>query len=86
MTNSEQLWLVEREYTDKGVVNLVYATEDGTQYFRKQLSQQLLARTEVTAGRTVETGKLAETHEDDRERFASEARRMAEKHDPDDAV
>lgn len=86
MTNSEQLWLVEREYTDKGVVNLVYATADGSQYFQKQLSQQLLTRTKVTAGRTVKTDKLAEAHEDDRERFGAEATRMAEKHNPDDAV
>jgi hypothetical protein len=83
---TEQLWLVEREYSDKGMMNLVYASTDGQRYHRRQLSQQMLTRMDVTAGRSVDAEKLEPTHEDDRERYATEATRMADRHDPDDAV
>jgi hypothetical protein len=83
---TEQLWLVEREYSDKGMMNLVYASTDGQRYHRRQLSQQMLTRMDVTAGRSVDAEKLEPTHEDDCERYATEATRMADHHDPDDAV
>lgn len=82
----KRAWLVDREYSDKGMVNLVYATTDGESHLRKQLSEQMLLRHTVTAGIDVEADRLEATHEDERERFAAEASRMAEDHDPDDEI
>lgn len=83
---TERVWLVEREYTDKGLVNLVYASTDGERYLRRQLSEQMLMRTDVTAAREIEVDRLEQTHEDERERYASEATRMAGEAEPDDIV
>lgn len=84
---TETVWLVDRTYSDKGLVNLVYATVDGERYLRRQLSEQMLTRTDVTAGMDVEVDRLEPVQdEDERERFAAEARRMTAKHDPGDAV
>jgi hypothetical protein len=84
---AETVWLVDRTYSDKGLVNLVYATVDGERYLRRQLSEQMLTRTDVTAGMDVEVDRLEPVQdEDERERFAAEARRMTEEHDPGDAV
>lgn len=86
MSEPQQVWLVEREYTDKGLVNLVYATTDGKRYLRNQLSEVRLMRTDVTAAREVEPNRLEPTHEDERERYATEASQMAATHDPDETV
>jgi len=87
MTDTERVWLVDRTYSDKGMVNLVYATTDGDRYLRRQLSEHMLTRTDVTAAREVDPGRLEQVTDDEkRERFAAEASRMADRHDPDDAV
>jgi len=86
MSDTERIWLVEREYSDKGMVNLVYATPDGERYLRRQLSEQMLVRTDVTAGMDVDPERLESTAEAERERYAAEATRMADTHDLDDAV
>lgn len=83
---TERAWLVDRKYSDKGMVNLVYATTDGKSHLRKQLSEQMLMRHTVTAGIDIEADRLEPTHEDERERFAAEASRMAKEHDPDDEI
>lgn len=83
---AQQLWLVEREYTDKGLVTIVYATTDGERYLQRQLSERMLMRSDVTAGQAVTADRLEPTPADRRERYAAEASRMAENHDPDDAV
>lgn len=85
-SETERLWLVEREYTDKGLVTLVYASTDGTRHLQRQLSERMMMRSEVTAGQDVETDRLEPTPESERERYAAEASRMAEKYDPEDAV
>ncbi len=87
MTATERVWLVERTYSDKGMVTLVYATVEGDRYLQRQLSEQMLTRTDVTAGMNVEPDRLRPVADDaERERFAAEATRMADRHDPDDAV
>jgi len=83
----ERVWLVERSYSDKGLVTLVYATTDGESHLRRQLSSNALARTEVTAATDVEPDRLTPVAAaDERERYAHEAARMADEHDPDDPV
>jgi hypothetical protein len=86
MSDSERVWLVEREYSDKGMVNLVYASTDGERYLRKQFSERMVMRKEITAARDVEPDKLEPTPEEDSERYATEASRMADRHDPNDSV
>lgn len=83
-----RLWLVERTYTDKGLVTLVYATPDGERSLHRQKSMNALQQSDgVTAATTADPEKL-ESVEDEatRARYADEANRMADRHDPDDAV
>ena len=85
---SEQLWLVERSYGhDEDLVTLVFATTDGTRQLKQQLSYNMLYGKKITAGRTEPGSKLDEVKDEKtRERYATEATRMAEKHDPDEEV
>ncbi len=81
-----RVWLVDRTYNDKGMVELVYATPDGQQYHHRQLSEQMLMSKDVTAATDVEPDRLEATDDEDIDRFAAEATRMADEHDPGDAV
>lgn len=80
------LWLVKREYTDGGLVTIVYASTDGQRRVRRQLSERMVVRLDVTAAKRVATGRPEPTPESERERYAAEATRMSERHDPDDTV
>jgi len=83
---TERVWLVERDYTDGGLVTVVYASTDGERHLEQRRSKRMVVRSTVTAARDVETDRLEPTPEDRRDRYAAEASRMAEKHDPDNAV
>jgi hypothetical protein len=87
MTDSERLWLVERTYTDRDLVVLIYATPDGTEQLRKELASTMLQRTTVTAAIEAAPEDL-ETVEDEetRDRYATEVERVREDHDPDDPI
>lgn len=83
--DEERLWLVERSYTQRDLIILVYATPDGERYLRKERSGHLGGDT--TAAIDVSPDRLTDVEDDeDRERYAAEAARMAEKHDPDATV
>ncbi|MFB6184263.1 MAG: hypothetical protein ABEI96_06875 [Haloarculaceae archaeon] len=83
----ERCWLVERDFWDENLVTLVYATPDGRRAHHRQLSSALLSKTTVTAARDVDDADLVPvTDSDTRERYATEARRMADEHEPDDPV
>ncbi|NHN60951.1 MULTISPECIES: hypothetical protein [Halorussus] len=85
--DEERLWLVERTYTDKGMVSLVYATTDGERRLHKQRSMNMLSQVDVTAAVDADPESLdAVDDEATRERYADEATRMADRHDPDEAV
>ncbi len=87
MTQEERVWLVERDYSDKGLVTLVYATTDGAAHVRMQRSATMLQREPVTAALDVSSNRLTAVADSaDRERYAGEAERMATRHDPDDTV
>lgn len=79
-----QVWLVYREYTDKGLVTAVYATPDGEHKHVEQLSANS-PRT-ITAAKEVGEHRLEEADPEERDRYAEEVARMADRHDPDDAV
>jgi len=81
-------WLVERSsYGDERMVTLVYAPPAGDRHLTKQLSTNLLMRKRVTAAVDVEPDRLEPVDDEEtRERYATEAARMAETHDPDEEV
>lgn len=84
---TERLWLVDRQYGDENLVTLVYATTDGERHLRKQLSHAMLRSRPVTAAIEVPADRVEPVPASgERERFATEAARMAERHDPDDEV
>jgi hypothetical protein len=85
--DTERVWLVRRSYgADEDLVTLVYATADGRRQLKKQLSHNMLYGTEITAARDVPVDRLESVPDDERDEFADEASRMAERHDPDEAV
>ncbi|WP_336328016.1 hypothetical protein [Halovenus sp. HT40] len=83
-----RLWLVERSYGhDEDLVTLIFATTDGEKQLKKQLSHNMLYGKTITAAREEKPENLDEVKDEEtRGRYASEASRMAEKHDPDDEV
>ncbi|MDZ7687248.1 MAG: hypothetical protein U5J64_00755 [Halobacteriales archaeon] len=85
-----RVWLVERTYSDdeQNLIILVYATEDGGRYMRKERALTSFEDARDTkAGLDVGAERLADVRDEEtRERYAAEARRMAEKHDADDTV
>ena len=84
-----RLWLVERSYDDRNLISFVYATPDGTQQLRKELSATLLQqRSEpITAAIDVEDDdELAAVDPDKQERYASEAQSVAEEYAPDEPI
>ena len=79
-------WLVERDYDDRGLVSVVYATPDGERALRRELSARMLERNPTTAAREVPVADLEPVPEGDRERYRREARRVRENHDPDEEI
>ena len=72
----------------ENIIILVYATPDGQRYYRKE--RALTSSTDVretTAAVDVSPDNLGTVEDDEkRERYAAETARMAEEHDPDEAV
>lgn len=84
MSEDVQVWFVHREYTDKGLITLEYATPDGAQAFVKQLSPN---GPDPTAAREVPASSLQPVDDPDtRERYRTEVARMQKRRDPDDTV
>ena len=82
-----QLWLVERDYDDRNLVTLVYATPDGERYQRHERSAHLLSRQGVTAATEADPDDLESVDDEERrDRYAREVERMCERHDPGDDV
>ncbi|MFB6102412.1 MAG: hypothetical protein ABEJ73_07575 [Haloplanus sp.] len=83
-----RLWLVERTYDDKGLISLVYATPDGAAVRRIERAPIAVERSGgVTAAVDADPEALDPVDDDDRrERYAAEATRMADRHEPDETV
>jgi len=81
-----RVWLVERDYNDKGLVTLSYATPDGDRHWSVSKAAAALSGMAVTAARDVDPDSLSPVEEALRERYRTEARRMADRHDPDEEV
>ena len=84
------VWLVERTYSDdeQNLIILEYATTDGERYLRKERALTSFDDVrDTTAGIEADDDDLAPVaDEETRERYAVEAKRMSEKHEPEDAV
>lgn len=87
-----RVWMVERTYSTDApnIMVITYATLDGSAYLVQERAFNRVIRHSdpaVTAARDVATDDLSSTpDEETRERYAAEARRMRERHDPDDEV
>jgi hypothetical protein len=91
MTDLERVWLVERTYSDdeQNLIILTYATPDGMQAFRKERALTSFTGDErgTKAALDVSPENLSDvTDPDRRERYAAEAGRMADEHEPGDAI
>ena len=88
-SDSVRVWLVERDYDDRGVITLVYATTDGDRaHYRGQSATVMRQKgADVTAAVDVGDDDLEPIDDEEtRERYAAEASRMADRHDPDAAI
>lgn len=86
---TQRVWLVERTYSDdeQNIIILVYATTDGERYLRKERALTSFGdRRDTTAAIDADRQNLGQVDSADKERYAAEARRMAEEHDPDDHI
>ena len=82
-------WLVERTYTDRGLVDMTYATPDGSQIHRRQVSTAVMRQrgTETTAAVEVDPTELNPVDDAERrERYVAEVERVRNDHDPGDEV
>ncbi|WP_336024095.1 hypothetical protein [Halobellus salinisoli] len=82
-------WLVERTYTDRGLVDMIYATPDGAAVRRKQVSTTIMRQrgTGTTAAVDVDAADLEPVEDEEtRERYAAEVERVREQHGPDDEI
>ena len=87
---SERVWLVERTYSDdeQNLIILTYATPDGKRDYRKERALTSFSDDRPTsAALDVSPDDLGTVDDPETiEWYADEATRMAEKHDPDDAI
>ena len=82
-----RVWLVERGYNNRDLIILKYATPEGDRVFRRELAAQAIDMDAVTAAKDVSPDDLETVDETaTRERYAAEAARMADKHDPDETI
>ncbi|EMA37860.1 hypothetical protein [Halobiforma nitratireducens] len=80
-------WLVERDYDDKGLVTLAYATSDGDRVYRRELAAGAATRSRVTAAKDVDPAQLEPVEDaDTRDRYATEVDRTADQYEPDEPI
>lgn len=88
MTDDVRCWLVNREYDQRNLVTLTYATPEGDRIYTRQAALESLQRGDgVTAAVDVDPAKLDEVEDEElRERYAVEAERVAADNEPDDTL
>jgi len=91
MATETRVWLVERTYSDdeQNLIILTYATADGRQDFRKERALTSFSgdHRETPVSLTVPADNLGVVDDPDtRERYETEATRMAAAYDADDAL
>ncbi|WP_302081400.1 hypothetical protein [Salinibaculum rarum] len=88
---TERVWMVERTFSEDSphILVIVYATPDGERYLQKERAYNRFGGNapEVTAAIETDPDALVPVDDDEkRERYAAEAERMMDRHDPDDPV
>ena len=84
---SRRCWLVERTYTDRDTIVLVYATPDGERSSRKELAGAMIGRTTVTAAVAVDDDDLEPVDDEaTRRRYAAEIDHVRAANEPDDPL
>ena len=87
MTDTVRCWLVERGYNNRDLIILTYATPGGDRIFKRELAAQVIDSMTVTAARDVDPTNLESVDDPEtRERYATEAERVANEHAPDDEI
>ena len=90
MDDETRLWLVERTYSDdeQNLIILVYATPDGSRYFRKERALTSFSDNRATAASiTAPEEALGDVDDPEtRERYAAEAARTAADYGPDEEL
>lgn len=87
MADTVRCWFVERNYNDRDLIILTYATPEGDRVYTRELAAQVIDTETVTAARDVDPDNLeAVSDPETRERYAAEAERVAAEHDPDDTI
>ncbi|WP_435118652.1 hypothetical protein [Halolamina sp. C58] len=83
-----RVWLVDRDVDSRNTVTMTYATPDGGRAFTRQAALDRLAtRDGPTAAVDVEDDRLDPVDDPEiAERYAAEAERVAETHDPEDVL
>lgn len=82
-----RVWLVERDYNNRDLIILTYATPDGARAFRRELAAQAIDMETVTAAKDVSPDDLSSVDDPDvQERYAAEATRMADEHAPEETI
>lgn len=80
-------WFVERNYTNRDLIVLTYATPEGDRSFRRELAAGAIDSMTVTAAEDVDPDNLEAVDDPEtRERYADEVERVRAEHDPDDEV
>ncbi|MFB6104168.1 MAG: hypothetical protein ABEJ57_03665 [Halobacteriaceae archaeon] len=90
MSDGVEVWLVERTYSDdeQNIIILTYATPDGQRYLRKERALTSFGDVrDTTAAVTADPENLGAVQDPaEIQRYAAEAQRMADSHDPDDVI
>lgn len=91
MTDTVRVWLVERTYSDdeQNLIILTYATPDGRRDFRKERALTSFggSERETPVSLEVDPDNLGTVSDPGtRERYATEAARMADNHDVDATI
>ncbi|SDR26930.1 hypothetical protein [Natronobacterium texcoconense] len=87
MTEKIRCWLVERDYDDKGLVTLAYATEDGEYVYRRELAASAATGSKVTAAKSIEENQLERVDDEEtRERYVTEVERTSQRYDPNEPI
>ncbi|MFB6130735.1 MAG: hypothetical protein ABEJ28_07950 [Salinigranum sp.] len=88
-TETVRLWLVERSYDDRNLITMTYATPSGDRSLTREVSATIIDRRGggITAAVDVDPDRLEPVDDEGtRERYATEAARVAERRDPDERV
>ena len=93
-TNDEEeaetvrVWMVERGYTNRDLITLVYATPDGERALRNERAAATMGHgSGVSAARDIDPDRLSPVADGETvERYRREVERTVEKYDPDETI